>query len=748
MKNKILSIAILVLSMPYIYGQINIDLTDDLEIESNSWIVFNPGSYTLPDVGEDGLVQIQGKENIILDGTNVFVDGEDYSGYAIKISNSSNIEIKNFGGVRHYYYAVYITNSDHIIIENNNFSYNKVDSAGWISIWTNYTHALGGGVMMYMTEYGQVNNNSMKYQNDGVALYHCDSITVTNNDFAWNTSYGIRMYFTDQCNVQNNVANHINRPYTNPSDCAAILLIVSNNNHVVNNDFSFSGDGIFLGQYQYSQIANNNYFAYNECSYSPHNAIEATFADGNIFEYNNCNYSHYGLWLGYSFNSVVRGNEIIGNQYAGVAVDRGYNNQIIENEIVSNPTGIELWEGDGISPYQNQNSGDYFIHDNLIEGNTVAISLRETEHTVIEENNFLNNRNGIYIYGHAENDTLASNVFSHTAFYHVENASVWDIQAINNDFLVNDEAMIACNIYDQEDDPGIGEVIWQPYVQGLDPVFMTEIPEDMAEPDMVWYAYPEACWGYGLSEPTTVVWDMEEKVMGSASVHVSTGNGWDVGIMFRPDQERYASWDLDESDTLTFYLKSVNNTGYGFQFCSVILGNDCGGYYKYTASAVTVLNPTMGQWQEIQIPLLGVYPWSRTAFGNISFDEISYLEIHADTWEYGFELWIDAVTFKGDLISATKSLDMESRPVRIHSVQPNPAHQYVTVSFCIDQKDQVYFEVFDLTGKKVSSHKPLVLFPGIHQARVETGNLKNGVYAIRMISLSGIDTKKIIVNHD
>lgn len=460
------------------YGQVNIDLTDNLVIESNSWIVFNPGNFTIPDSGNDGLIQIDGKENIILDGAGVVVDGSDYSGYMIKINNSSNIAIKNFTGASHYFYAVYVTNSDHITIDNNDFSYNKVDSAGWISIWTNYNQALGGGVMLYQTELAQVTNNTMKFQNDGVALYHCDSIIVHNNDFAWNTSYGVRMYFTDHCDIQNNIAHHINRPYTNPSDCAAILLIVSNNNYVVNNDFTYSGDGIFLGQYQYSQIQNNNYFAYNDCSYSPHNAIEATFADGNVYEYNKCNFSHYGFWLGYSFNSVVKGNEIIGNQYAGIAIDRGYNNHILENEIVSNPTGIELWEGDGISPYQTQNSGDYFIHDNLIEGNSVAISLLETEHSIIRENEFLNNRNGIYLYGAAEDDSIQSNSMDHTAFYHIENNSVNDIYATDNNFMVNNAEMIACNIFDKDDNPGFGEVIWEPFVPGADPVFMTDIPSE------------------------------------------------------------------------------------------------------------------------------------------------------------------------------------------------------------------------------------------------------------------------------
>jgi len=107
----------------------------------------------------------------------------------IKINNSSYIQINNFDAVSHYYYAVYITNSHHISINDNNFSYNKVDSTGWISVWTNYQSALGGGVMMYQTHSVLIDNNTMKYQNDGVALYHSDSIVIHNNDFACNTSY-------------------------------------------------------------------------------------------------------------------------------------------------------------------------------------------------------------------------------------------------------------------------------------------------------------------------------------------------------------------------------------------------------------------------------------------------------------------------------------------------------------------------------------------------------------------------------
>lgn len=723
-------------------AQVYMDLQDNLQIPSYSWVIINPGTYTIPDVGNDGLIQINNKDSIMIDGSGVYVDGTNYQGYMIKITNSSYIRIENFDAVSHYFYAVHIMNSDHILIEGNDFSYNKVDSSGWISVWSNYQQALGGGVMMYQTQNASVADNIMRWQNDGVALYECDSIWVMNNNFAWNTSYGIRMYFTDNCNIQNNVASHINRPYTNPSDCAAILLIVSNNNMVTYNDFSYSGDGIFLGQYQYSQIVNNNYFAYNECSYSPHNAIEATFADGNIYEYNNCNYSHYGLWLGYSFNSIVSNNEIIGNQYSGIAIDRGFNNLITDNEISENPTGIELWEGGVIPPYQNQFSHHYFILNNNFEGNKVAISLIATEHSIITGNQFPNNRNGIYISGIAEEDTISANTFRNTTFYHIENKATSDIYAIMNNFIINDESILACKIYDKNDNATYGEVIWHPFVTGTDPAFQLQYPSDMSEPDAVWYAYPESCLGYGLSLPTLVEWDYNEKLFGQASVHIPTGNGWDIGAMYRPAGDSISSWSVLEEDTLTFWLKSVNNTGYGFQFCHVIVGNNCGGYYKYSASAAVILNPTIGQWKRIDIPLAGGSPWARTIIGNVSFDDLNYVEIHADTWDFGFELWIDGLTFN-TLFTGLEQVDLFSK--NLSNIFPNPVNSNSVIELSLPETTWVNLIILDVNGRIIQTLVDGKMDHGKHSILLDTSNYKDGVYFYRFTAGQSNETRRFII---
>jgi parallel beta-helix repeat protein len=720
-------------------SQTYINLQDNTQVQSNAWLIINPNNYVLPDPGEDGILQISNQSDIIIDGNGVTVDGTNYQGYLVKIDNSHNITIKNFGLVNHYYYAAYITNSDSIFITNNDFSYNRVDSTGWIDVWSDYTQALGGGVMMYQCYGALIIANQMRYQNDGVALYHCDGIKVADNNFEWNTSYGIRMYFTDGCTILNNYSPHINRPYTNPSDCAAILLIISNNNTVMYNDFSHSGDGIFLGQFQYSQILNNNYFAYNECSYSPHNAIEATFADGNVYIKNKCNYSHYGFWLGYSFNSVVDSNEVIGNQYSGIAIDRGYSNTITHNIISHNPIGIELWEGSAIPPYQNQYSHDYFILDNLIEGDSVAISAKATENMKITGNQFPYNRDGIRFEGLSTGDTISGNSFKGTTFFHIDNRSPYDIYAPDNDFLFNDETLIGLKIFDKSDVSAYGEVTWHPFVPGQDPEYQTVVPADMAEPDAVWYAYPQICWSWILPDPTIVEWDYNEKLFGAASVHVTTGNGWDIAASYRAAGDSISWWSLTDNDSLIVWIKSANTNQYGFQFCYIFLGDYKGDYFRYKASAATILNPTIGQWKKIRMKLSGGSPWTRTTYGNVSLDSINWVEIHADTWGGGFELWLDGLTFTN---LSTDITTAATPSPGITAILADPLSGRLTISYALDREATVTLRIFDLCGREIRKLADGIRSPGYHEASLAPGELHPGIYLCSLQAGTATVTKK------
>jgi len=328
-----------------VLGQV--DITDNMLVNSGDSIYLNGGNYEFVDLDEDGIIHIKDVDNVYIDGFYVELKGEGFKGYGIKIENSSNVTIANFQNISGYFYAIHAINSPGLVIENCTINSNKRDDEGWIVIFEGPEGAHGGAIYMEECNEGRVENCDMTDQNDAVALYNCDNVIVHNNRMAWNTSFGIRMYHSHNCIITDNDASHINRPLEDPTDCASILLLDAFNNVVTGNDFTYSGDGIFLNNYNTMEPA-NNYFAYNDCSYSPHNAIEAVFSDGNVFKHNICNNSNYGFWLGYSFNSVIDSNEIKFNAGldadggAGIAIDRGYNNSITNNEIAHNSNGIKL----------------------------------------------------------------------------------------------------------------------------------------------------------------------------------------------------------------------------------------------------------------------------------------------------------------------------------------------------------------------------------------------------------------------
>ncbi|MGA2298798.1 MAG: right-handed parallel beta-helix repeat-containing protein, partial [FCB group bacterium] len=640
---------ILSLIMTNAFSQTEVPLTDNMTPDSNSYIKIIPGNYTLNDAGRDGLIQIRYKANITIDGDSVNVSGMNYSGYMIEILNSQNITIKNFKSVKNFFYAVEAFNSSNINIQNCNFTGNKVDSIGWISIWTDVDQALGGGILLDSCTGGRIIQNTSQYSNDGIALYHCDSVIISENNFSWNTSYGIRMYFSNNCLIYKDTCSNVNRPRTDPSDCAAILMLVSNNNTILNNDFTNSGDGVFLGQYQYSNIPNNNYFEFNDCSGSPHNAIEATFAGGNIFKHNICNTSQYGFWLGYSFNNVVDSNEVNYNQVAGISVDWGYNNLIFNNDFAGNPTGIQLTaNGNPAKGYESNQSKDYKILNNIFKENTRAISSSNTEHVYLSENNFIRNWNDIDFADtiKSEKDTIYNNTFDRTVMYFIENNSPKTIHAENNSFTPDSEDYIFCKIYDSSAYNALGPVIWSPRKPGESPIVEYNPPSDLTEPETEWSVYTEECGWHGLAIPTKVEFDSTDRKVGKASIKVTTGNGWYVWVHYRPAGGKFAYWDLSKIQTMSFWVKGIDTNQSAFQYHQIRLGNDCGGYYKYEASAA-VLNTALGRWKNYIVPLKGNSVWTRSAEGksDVYMSEISYVEIYADTYGVGFELWLDGFTF-------------------------------------------------------------------------------------------------------
>ncbi len=718
-----------------------VPVINNMVLESGLSYTFFGGPYNIPDTEEDGVIKIINGTNILLNGNNIKASGQSFSGYFIHMEDANAIQISGFDTISSYFYAIKASNCQEISISNNNLSNNKIDQIGWIHIWHDIDNALGGGVLLSESRKVELFDNTMQFQNDGVAMYSCDSIDAYNNNLSWNTGYGIRMFHTDSSRVVNNDCSHADRE-TDPSDCAAILLFFSRENYVEGNDFSYGGDGIFTNENKTMTNAipnfppSNNYFANNDCSWSPHNAIESVFTDGNVFENNICNYSHYGLWLGYSNNITVINNHIANNKASGIAIDRGFDNVITNNVISGNTTGVEMWEGgsSGLPGYTTQTSHDYLIDQNTFRDNAKAISAINTEHTLAYNNTFEYNYTDIYLEDDASADTISENSFGNAVSSYINNQSSDNIFAKNN-YMPENISLIECKIIDHQDDATLGLVDYTPFFPS--PIsFEIVAPSDLAEEsNSYWTVFVED----GL--PTTLSWDNNDYQVGEASLYINTEGGFDVIPHYWPSESRMADWTLMESDTLSFWIKTENPHSGRFQEFYVQLGNNCGDYYRYTGS-LSMVNASIGNWIKLEMPLAGGDGWTRTSSGNISLESIAYLEINVDTWDWGFELWLDGISFTNH---AGVGVDETStaQPL-VSDIYPNPFNNNTVIDLYMPSGTMTSMNLYDTFGRQVRLIHQGYTSYGYHQFEINGNELPTGVYYLILQYNGNKIVKKVI----
>ncbi len=173
-------------------------------------------------------------------------------------------------------------------------------------------------------------------------------------------------------------------------------------------------------------------------------------------------------------------------------------------------------------------------------------------------------------------------------------------------------------------------------------------PDDLAELNAVdWYAWAEG----SDPEHTYVTDDTSRKIAGLGSVKFVTNGGFDTCLGY--PRTLNAQWDLRTATALQISFYAVNNTP-GFQNGSpwIRLKDANGNYFQYqyymNGYPYDLLNAARNRWQSYTIPLWTSAPgngWKQTVFGSPDPAHITSIEIHADTWDYGFNLWVDGVRF-------------------------------------------------------------------------------------------------------
>lgn len=353
-------------------------------------------------------------QNAHLTSTSDKTKPNQFKGLGILIRNGKNITIKNLK-VSGFKIAVMAENVDSLRILDSDLSYNfrqklystreREDLGDWMSYHLNEKDEwMGYGAALYLKNCNAplVCGLIVSQGQNGIMMTHTQNGLFYNNTIQFNSGIGIGLYRSSNNRIMHNkldwnVRGHSPGIYARGQDSAALLCYEqSNNNTFAYNSASHSGDGFFLWAGQTTMDTgkggcNDNMISDNDFSYAPTNGIEVTFSRNYMIN-NKLNGCRYGVWGGYSFESLIYGNEIKDCDF-GIAIEHGQDNTLANNLIQNNKTGIQLWARAtqptdwGYARARDVSSRDYLIEANHIENTETVYKISASKNIEIKGDN-------------------------------------------------------------------------------------------------------------------------------------------------------------------------------------------------------------------------------------------------------------------------------------------------------------------------------------------------------------------------
>jgi outer membrane protein assembly factor BamB len=254
-------------------------------------------------------------------------------------------------------------------------------------------------------------------------------------------------------------------------------------------------------------------------------------------------------------------------------------------------------------------------------------------------------------------------------------------------------------------------------------------------------------WADGGSNVVTN--DTIRRRVGQGSIRAQTDGGFDTYLRYPAD--RLARWDLRERSAIRVWFYADNPNG-GFQDSSPwIRLKNANGFFEYRPTE-EMLNQAIGQWVEFVIPLAGNETWVRTTVGSPDLGQINSIEIHADTWGYGFTLWVDGLTFQLDPSSDTEGTEALPTRLALHQNAPNPFGDQTSIRFDLPVAETVSVAVFDIGGRLVRTLCDGPTAAGRHTLAWDGRDqfdhrLSRGVYLVRMAAGSKSFERKVVLTN-
>jgi hypothetical protein len=163
---------------------------------------------------------------------------------------------------------------------------------------------------------------------------------------------------------------------------------------------------------------------------------------------------------------------------------------------------------------------------------------------------------------------------------------------------------------------------------------------DLIEADIL------ARWTSGASDDppastTLSVLEAGSSLLGKA-LRAVTNSGFDFWLRYLYP----AAVDVSTNDELRFAVRGLNQTPIGWQgnFPVVVLEDADSARATYSPTAQH-LGTSGAAWDAVSVPLRGGPGW-QVAGGPVDFTRLAAIEVHADTWDSGFTLDLDAMSFE------------------------------------------------------------------------------------------------------
>ena len=342
-----------------------------------------------------------------------------FKGTAIRVEGGRDITIRN-ARIRGFKVAIHAIGVERLTIEGCDLSGNwrqRLHSTpdaeapeDWLyghqndeDEWLRY----GAAIYLDRCPAATIRNNLGRNGQNGICITRSNGVRVYDNDFSFNSGWGLAMYRSSQGVVSRNkfdwcIRGYSHEVYSRGQDSAGILVYEQcSDNIFAYNSATHGGDGFFLwaGHETLDKTGeggcNNNLLYRNDFSHAAANGIEATFSVGNRFIENRIEECDHGIWAGYSTKTDIAGN-CIARCTNGISIEHGNHNRIEGNAFEENGDAISLWWDEDPDLFKraygekrNLKSEHYSISGNSFRNDKTAIRLSRTNGFEICRNNFI-----------------------------------------------------------------------------------------------------------------------------------------------------------------------------------------------------------------------------------------------------------------------------------------------------------------------------------------------------------------------